>query len=261
MFCCTLGHLRLATRRNIKFVRRLGLDEALEQLENGTDVEKMYEGWSQARIRSYQQIETQPNAYFYRFNAPGEKQQNGPWTDHERELFFRRLAEVGAEGQWGVFAIAIPGRVGYQVGEYRHLAESILIHLQCSNYYRHLIKSGEIKDDNYVMDEKGELRYLFGKKAGGSGEIRTHIKTSFLVNQGKAPPISLKRSVPVEMTKCTAVKPKPPVKRQRKAKRTSDSESEDDDAYSADFSYDQEATVYISRPFIVVVRMTAHEIL
>jgi len=26
-----------------------------------------------------------------------------------------RLAEVGADGQWGIFSMTIPGRVGYQV--------------------------------------------------------------------------------------------------------------------------------------------------
>lgn len=118
----------------MKFVRRLGLDEALEQLENGTNLEAMYEGWSQARIRSYQQIETKPNAYYYRFNAPGEKQQNGPWTDHERDLFFKRLAENGADGQWGVFAIAIPGRVGYQVSGYKHLFRS-----NCPGSHKHAV--------------------------------------------------------------------------------------------------------------------------
>jgi hypothetical protein len=30
-------------------------------------------------------------------------------------LFFKRLKEIGADGQWGIFSMAIPGRVGYQV--------------------------------------------------------------------------------------------------------------------------------------------------
>jgi hypothetical protein len=58
----------------------LGLDEALKQLETVSDPQKVYEGWSQARIRAYQQIDTKPNSYYYRFNAPGEKQVNGIWT-------------------------------------------------------------------------------------------------------------------------------------------------------------------------------------
>jgi len=28
-----------------------------------------------------------------------------------------RLKEVGADGQWGIFSMTIPGRVGYQVSK------------------------------------------------------------------------------------------------------------------------------------------------
>ena len=73
------------------------------------------EGWSEARIRAYQSMENKPNTYFYRFNAPGETQKNGPWSREEGELFMNRLNEVGADGQWGIFSMSIPGRVGYQV--------------------------------------------------------------------------------------------------------------------------------------------------
>lgn len=30
-------------------------------------------------------------------------------------MFYARLAEAGANGQWGIFSMKIPGRVGYQV--------------------------------------------------------------------------------------------------------------------------------------------------
>jgi hypothetical protein len=33
----------------------------------------------------------------------------------EHELFMTRLKEKGADGEWGIFSMAIPGRVGYQV--------------------------------------------------------------------------------------------------------------------------------------------------
>lgn len=39
----------------------------------------------------------------------------------EKKLFFDRMKEVGVNGQWGIFSMAIPGRVGYQ----------------CSNFYRY----------------------------------------------------------------------------------------------------------------------------
>jgi hypothetical protein len=39
-----------------------------------------------------------------------------------------------ADYKWGTFSISIPGRVGYI----------------CSNYYRELVKSGDIVDDKYM---------------------------------------------------------------------------------------------------------------
>ncbi len=47
-----------------------------------------------------------------------------PWLLHvqeERALFFQRVEEIGVNGQWGIFSMVIPGRVGYQ----------------CSNFYRY----------------------------------------------------------------------------------------------------------------------------
>ncbi|CAG8481490.1 6832_t:CDS:10 [Paraglomus occultum] len=144
---------------------RLTLDEALKQVQdNNKDLEKAFEGWSEARIKAYKAIETKPNTYYYRFNAPGEEQKKGPWTDEEEKLFFQRLEEVGADGQWGLFSMAIPGRVGYQ----------------CSNFYRLLIETGRITDPNYVLDPKGKAHYLFSTKNKQTGvtekTFRTHVK-------------------------------------------------------------------------------------
>ena len=93
-----------------KKASRLRLDDALANVAD-------MEGWSEARIRAYQGMKKNPNAYFYRFNAPGETQKNGPWSKEEDELFMRRLKEFGADGQWGIFSMTIPGRVGYQVSD------------------------------------------------------------------------------------------------------------------------------------------------
>ncbi|KAI8988300.1 hypothetical protein BDF20DRAFT_833164 [Mycotypha africana] len=153
-----------SAKKQYRMGGRLGLDEALAQIqENRVDPEKAFEGWSQARIRAYQMIDVNPNSYYYRFNAPGEVQRRGQWSDEERKLFFKRLEEVGANGQWGIFAMKIPGRVGYQ----------------CSNFYRLLVENNEIQDPNYVLDEKGKAHYLFEKKtADGSTKktFRTHSK-------------------------------------------------------------------------------------
>jgi hypothetical protein len=43
-------------------------------------------GWSEARIRAWRMRETAPNAYYYRFNAPGEEQRNGAWSPVCRRL-------------------------------------------------------------------------------------------------------------------------------------------------------------------------------
>jgi hypothetical protein len=95
---------------------RLALDDALKQVQDCRNDDKAaFDGWSDARLRAYKMIDKNPNSYYYRFNAPGEQQKKGKWSDEENALFLSRLAELGANSQWGIFSIAIPGRVGYQV--------------------------------------------------------------------------------------------------------------------------------------------------
>ncbi|KAG2211822.1 hypothetical protein INT47_004508, partial [Mucor saturninus] len=141
-------HHRLST--HISSGSRLTLDDALQQIQDSKTNDDMdgYAGWSAARLRAFKMIEKNPNSYYYRFNAPGEQQKKGKWTDEENALFLQRLKQVGANSQWGIFSIAIPGRVGYQ----------------CSNYYRFMIETGQLHDPNYVLDSKGKARYLFDKK-------------------------------------------------------------------------------------------------
>eukprot|EP01134_Creolimax_fragrantissima_P007819 CFRG7819T1 len=130
--------------------KKLSLDDALASLQNTDDFEEATKDWSPARRQAYKMIDENPNAYYYRFNAPNEKQRNGGWDDEERELFLDRLKEMGADGKWGIFSMVIPGRVGYQ----------------CSNYYRSLLEKKEIVDPNYYLDDKGKAKYLFKTKSG-----------------------------------------------------------------------------------------------
>jgi hypothetical protein len=116
---------------------RLVLDKALE---DSVDMN----GWSDARKSAYSKIDSAPNAYYYRFNKPGEKQTNGKWTDQEKENFINRLEEFMLDPnkpQWGLFSMMIKGRVGYQ----------------CANFYRKLVQGGEIKDA-YLQDKNGKLK-------------------------------------------------------------------------------------------------------
>lgn len=121
-------------------VKKLKLDDAIAQ--------GSMEGWSTARMRAWNLRHENPNAYYYRFNHPGEVQRNGKWTDEEREAFVSRMHEVGVNGQWGIFAKEIYGRVGYQ----------------CANFYRQLIENGDIEDPRYSIDESGKAHYLFSKR-------------------------------------------------------------------------------------------------
>ena len=140
---------RSSTDKKIRIYKlqgRLRLDEALAKLKESPDnPDDAMIGWSSARVRAFKAIKENPNAYYYRFNAPGEAQRNGPWTTEERYLFLQRLASVGADGNWGIFATKIPGRVGYQ----------------CSNFYRKLLDEGVVHDVNYYQDAKKKWHYKF----------------------------------------------------------------------------------------------------
>jgi hypothetical protein len=35
---------------------------------------------------------------------------------------------------------------------------------QCSNYYRNLVKNGDVVDTNYMVDDKGQMRFNFKNK-------------------------------------------------------------------------------------------------
>ena len=86
--------------------------------------------WSAAKKQSWAAIDTNPNAFFYRHCAPGEKKRNGAWDAHEKKLFLETMkVHPPSQGKWGLFAQHIPGRVGYQ----------------CRNYYHRLLESGEVK--------------------------------------------------------------------------------------------------------------------
>ena len=121
--------------------------------------------WSEARRNSYMKERESPNSYYYRHLPQGEVQRNGPWTEQEKRLFIERYNQMQGDdgsvhGQWGLFSLAIPGRVGYQ----------------CSNFYRKLISTGEIKDRSYVFDSYGKLHHTSRsgdgyKKRGGEKKV------------------------------------------------------------------------------------------
>jgi hypothetical protein len=44
-------------------------------------------GWSEARVKAWNGRAANENAYYYRFNAPGEAQASAGWTPGEHKLF------------------------------------------------------------------------------------------------------------------------------------------------------------------------------
>eukprot|EP01084_Bolivina_argentea_P129150 228138_1 len=99
------------------------------------DMSKM----SAVQKKAWLERKEKPNAFYYRFNANGEKQASGEWNNYEHKEFMERVMEFGVNFEWGIFSKVINGRVGYQ----------------CSNYWRKLMDDGYVKDENYVM-EKGK---------------------------------------------------------------------------------------------------------
>merc|ERR1719295_842941 len=134
---------------------RLLLDDALKDTVN-------FDGWSAARVKAWKEKEERPNAYYYRFNDPGEEQQNGRIRMDEHKAFMERVMEHGVNCQWGMFSKTITGRVGYQ----------------CSNYWRQMMKDGWVKDPNYWIRSDGSFQFKRAKKGSIPDEIR---RFSFVV--------------------------------------------------------------------------------
>ena len=163
------------------------------------DESELFAGWSEARIKGWKNRIKKPNAYYYRFNAPGERQANGGWTPKEHELFMATLAKLPdgkANYEWGTFSISIPGRVGYQ----------------CSNYYRSLVKNGVVQDENYMLDDKGELRFNFKNK----GFDRTTIGSKPAKIKAPPKPKKPKMRPPPKLKKPKLKKPKKEPKSKKK---------------------------------------------
>ena len=60
----------------------------------------------------WDKVDTNPNAYYYRYKDPGEEVTKGKWRSDEKQAYLERLKHVGTEVGWGVFSQGIPGRVG-----------------------------------------------------------------------------------------------------------------------------------------------------
>lgn len=199
-----------------------GADAAPEQEAELDPLDELIKGWSEARIKAWNNRERNENQYYYRFNAPGERQGEGKWSEQEHALFMATMESVkngelkDAAGnvvpmyQWGSFSKAIPGRVGYQ----------------CSNYYRSLITQNKLEDENYQLDDQGKLRFNF-KNKGFTRDEDGRMKKAPAVP--KAPRVPKAPKAPKDNTKALEKKRAAEAKKKAKAeaKAARDAEKED----------------------------------
>ena len=199
-----------------------GADAAPEQEAELDPLDELIKGWSEARIKAWNNRERNENQYYYRFNAPGERQGEGKWSEQEHEFFMATMESVkkgelkDAAGnavpmyQWGSFSKSIPGRVGYQ----------------CSNYYRSLITQNKLEDENYQLDDQGKLRFNF-KNKGFTRDEDGRMKKAAAVP--KAPRVPKAPKAPKDNTKALEKKRAAEAKKKAKAeaKAARDAEKED----------------------------------
>jgi hypothetical protein len=128
---------------------------------------EIWAGWSPIRRESFAQIVDNPNAFFYRNRPPGDPQKFGPFTPDEESQFLERVAyfrTLGIHaGLWGLFAVPIRGRLGYQ----------------CSNFYRLLVNDGKIKDTHYDVLPHGKLQFKHGTRVNDAEVLEVLEKEAF----------------------------------------------------------------------------------
>lgn len=110
--------------------------------------QELWNSYSTIRRESFKQILQNPNNFFYRNRPPGDPQVFGKFTREEEALFlkrvkyFREVLEIN-DGCWGLFAVPLSGRVGYQ----------------CSNFYRIMIAEHKIIDKSYSLGSDGKYQF------------------------------------------------------------------------------------------------------
>lgn len=96
--------------------------------------QEVWDSYSSARRESFMNMFKNPNSFFYRNRPPGDPQKMGGFTSDEEEQFIQRINYFRNDLKvydklWGLFAVPLKGRLGYQ----------------CMNFYRHLIEIGRLK--------------------------------------------------------------------------------------------------------------------
>ena len=135
--------------------------------------------WSPAKRQSWEARKTNPNAFYYRHVEPGQVKRTGPWDDTEKEAFMRAIKlHPPTQGKWGLFAMNIPGRVGYQ----------------CRNFYHRLLESGELQEDS-VPGEKLEKPQKRQRAPKGSKKQTSSKKKSKHVVESESDEMDIEQEI------------------------------------------------------------------
>jgi hypothetical protein len=161
-----------------------------------------------ARKISFGQAKAHPNSYYYRHLPPGEEKRTGPWTADEKRLFLARMQEMRAGSDtfghdWGIFSLSIPGRVGYQ----------------CSNFYRSLLSTGELRDARYAPGDDGRLHHTSRVRNGKVSTYRKGKNRVLPPPEVAVRPIRLTDVISVKLTRGLPVQQRDDVEDEKKVSR------------------------------------------
>lgn len=127
------------------------IDQDLDKVPNDLKqyiTQEVWDSYSYARRESFSNMFKNPNSFFYRNRPPGDPQKMGGFTPEEEEQFIQRINYFRNELKvydklWGLFAVPLKGRLGYQ----------------CMNFYRHLIEIGRLKKIKSKTDGLKKTRF------------------------------------------------------------------------------------------------------
>lgn len=110
--------------------------------------QEVWDSYSCARRESFSNMFKNPNSFFYRNRPPGDPQKMGGFTPEEEEQFIQRINYFRNDLKvydklWGLFAVPLKGRLGYQ----------------CMSFYRHLIEIGRLKKIKPKTDGAKKTRF------------------------------------------------------------------------------------------------------
>lgn len=111
--------------------------------------QEVWDSYSSARRESFMNMFKNPNSFFYRNRPPGDPQKMGGFSPEEEEQFIQRINYFRNELKvydklWGLFAVPLKGRLGYQ----------------CMNFYRHLIEIGRLKKIKPKLDGLKKNKFI-----------------------------------------------------------------------------------------------------